>query len=287
MKTTSRYCLHSGPLTLLYIACTLAGWSRAEVIPIPPENVTASSEIGAPFNRQDDFIVDGSGLDGGQHTAAVQPNMWLSTGTGFGGDDPDPSVTFDLGAVYTITGFHVWNYNESPPNLTGRGVNSVTVEYGSTPELGSTLNEVTSFAEADGTASYTGQEFSGFTPFNARFINFDIHSNHGGDNNFYGLSEVQFQGSLGGIDLSVDGFVTSVVEGDRLGTLTTRSANPDDRFTYTLVPGAGDTDNGKFQIIADELQIGPHNFSTAADGSVFSIRVRSTGSPSGEQTDEV
>ena len=57
------------------------------------------------FDRQDDFIVDGSGLFGGQHTPAVQPNMWLSTGNGFGGIDPDPSVTFDLGAVYTITSF--------------------------------------------------------------------------------------------------------------------------------------------------------------------------------------
>ncbi|MDB2430111.1 hypothetical protein N9W62_08025, partial [Akkermansiaceae bacterium] len=82
--------------------------SRADIITIPTTNVSSSSEIGGGFNRQDDFIVDGSGLSGGQHTPTVQPNMWLSTGTAFGGDDPDPWVIFDLGAVYTISSFHVW-----------------------------------------------------------------------------------------------------------------------------------------------------------------------------------
>ncbi|MFK7911655.1 MAG: PEP-CTERM sorting domain-containing protein [Akkermansiaceae bacterium] len=172
------------------------GLANAAVITIPTGNVTASSEIGGTFNRQDDFLVDGSGLSGGTHVTAVQPNMWLSSGTAFGGDDPDPSVTFDLGAVYTINSFHVWNYNEAPPNLTARGVNSVSVEYGTTVGLGSTVSGITNFAEADGLNTYAGENFSGFTAFNARYIKFDINSNHGGDNNFYGLSEVQFDGVL-------------------------------------------------------------------------------------------
>ena len=170
--------------------------SNAAIISIAPGNVTASSQIGAPFDRQDDFIVDGSGLSGGQHTTAVQPNMWLSTGNGFGGIDPDPSVTFDLGAVYTITSFHVWNYNEAPPNLTGRGVNSVSVEFGTTLALGGTIAGITNFAQADGLNTYAGENFSGFAPFNAQFIRFDINSNHGDGNTFYGLSEVQFDGVL-------------------------------------------------------------------------------------------
>ena len=181
-------------LALIAISTPL---TDAALITIDPANVTASSEIPGPFNRQDDFIVNGNGLNGaGQHTAAVEPNMWLSTGTAFGGDDPDPSVIFNLGAVYTIDSFHVWNYNESPPNLTARGVNGVTVEYGTTPALGSVLAEVTSFTQADGTDTYTGENFSGFAPFVAQYIKFDILSNHGGDNNFYGLSEVQFDGTL-------------------------------------------------------------------------------------------
>ena len=71
--------------------------AEAAIITIAPANVTASSEIGGTFNRLDDYIVNGNGLTGGQHTSAVEPNMWLSAGTGFGGIDADPSVTFDLG----------------------------------------------------------------------------------------------------------------------------------------------------------------------------------------------
>ncbi len=179
----------------------------AAVINIPAGNVTASSEIGAPFNRQDDFIVDGSGLTGLQHNNTVEPNMWLSTGTSFGGIDPDPSMLFDLGAVYTINSFQVWNYNEVVPgsgiNLTNRGVNGVTVNFGATAALGSTVAGITNFAQADGTATYAGEVFDNtdFTPFNARFIQFDIASgvgvgNHGDGNTFYGLSEVQFDGVL-------------------------------------------------------------------------------------------
>ena len=110
--------------------------SNAAVITIAPGNVSSSSEIPPGFDRQDDYIVNGSGLTGGQH-ANDPPDgtMWLSTGDAFGGADPNPSVTFDLGAVYTINSFNVWNYNErtvSGVDLTGRGVNRVSVEFGLT-----------------------------------------------------------------------------------------------------------------------------------------------------------
>ena len=255
--------------------------SHAELITIPPGNVSSSSEIGAPFNRQDDFIVDGSGLVGGQHTPAVEPNMWLSTGTAFGGDDLDPFVMFDLGDIYTITSIHVWNYNESPPDLTARGVNTVTIEYGTTAALGSTLAGVTNFTKADGLATYAGEIFDSFAPFSARFIKFDIDTNHGGDNNFYGLSEVQFDGILGGLGLSQSNFSTAATQGDLVGTLSTPGGDPGDIFTYTFTDGVGGDDNDKFQIAGDELQIGTHDFSTAGDGEMFSVRVLSTGAPSG------
>ena len=267
--------------TLLVVSAT-AQVCRAEIISIDPTTgVTASSAIGAPFDRQDDFIVDGSGLIGGQHTPAVQPNMWLSTGNGFGGIDPDPSVTFDLGAVYTITSFHVWNYNEAPPNLTSRGVNSVSVEFGTTAALGGTVAGITNFAQADGLNTYAGEEFNTFAPFRARFIKFDINSNHGDGNTFYGLSEVQFNGNVGGLVVSPNSFVTSANQGAAVGTLTTPSGDAGDTFTYTLIAGTGDADNSKFQIVGAELQIGPHDFSGAAEGEEFSVRVLSAASPSG------
>ncbi|MDG1072863.1 MAG: PEP-CTERM sorting domain-containing protein [Akkermansiaceae bacterium] len=180
------------PLAALALAAIPA---QAALISIAPGNVTASTEIPG-FNRIDDHLVDGSGLTAGQHTTVVEPNMWLSAGNGFGGIDADPFVIFDLGAVYTINSFHVWNYNEAPPLLVNRGVNGVTVEYGETTGLGSTVPGISSFAIADGLATYAGEEFSSFTPFDARYIKFDINTNHGDGNTFYGLSEVQFDGEL-------------------------------------------------------------------------------------------
>jgi len=186
-------------LTSLFIAGAPPTMSDGAIINIAPGNVTASSEIPPGFNRLDDFIVDGSGMTGATHgNGPPDGTMWLSRGTDFGGDDLDPSVTFNLGAVYTINSFHVWNYNElaGATDLTGRGVNAVTVQFGTTPGLGSTVAGISNFARADATATYAGEEFNSFTPFNAQYIRFDIDSNHGGDNNFYGLSEVQFDGIL-------------------------------------------------------------------------------------------
>lgn len=169
----------------------------AALIVIPPSNVTSSSEIPPNFNRQDDFLVDNSGMTGDFH--AIGPpdgTMWLSRGNAFGGEDLDPFVRFDLGQPYTVNSFRVWNYNEvaGTTNLTGRGVNAVTVRFGLTESLGSAVSGITNFAQADGTNSYAGEVFDSFTPFTARYILFDIDSNHGGDNNFYGLSEVRFDG---------------------------------------------------------------------------------------------
>lgn len=197
------------PINLTKIPTTLAATAIAAALSIPSAEaalisidpatgVTASSEIPG-FDRIDDYIVS-NGLNGsGEHSSGADGVAWLSTGNTptFGNEDTDPSVTFDLGAVYTINSFHVWNYNE---NATGiqmtRGVDAVSVEYGTTAGLGSTVPGITNFAIADGTPTYTGEDFSGFTPFNARYIKFDIDSNHGDVNVFYGLSEVQFDGVL-------------------------------------------------------------------------------------------
>jgi hypothetical protein len=168
---------------------------------IPVLSVTPSTEIAGGFDRRAIYLVDGSGLVDGGHDGIPDGSMWLSMGTCCGGtEDLDPFVIFDLGEVYSITSFQVWNYNESTGgNLTERGVNEVTIEYGDTEALGSTVPGITNFAQAPEpvTTTYAGEVFDSFAPFSARYIKFDINSSHGGDNAFYGLSEVQFKGTLG------------------------------------------------------------------------------------------
>jgi hypothetical protein len=176
--------------------------SNAAIISIAPGNVSASTEL-VGFPRTVDHIVDGSGLSGGQHNNGANNVTWLSGGNCCGSAiDPSPWVEFDLGAVYTINSFHVWNYNEAAGGgLHTRGVRDVAINYGTTAALGSTVPGITQFAQANGLNTYAGEDFSGFAPFNAQFIRFDIASginvgNWGDTNTFYGLSEVQFDGVL-------------------------------------------------------------------------------------------
>lgn len=184
------------------VLCATCPAALAANIPVASANVSSSSQI-AGFNRIDDYIVNGNGLGiDGSHTTVPDLNMWLSSGGAFGGEDTDPFVLFDLGDEYIIDSIRVWNYNERSGfngadgfvPYTRRGVNEVAIEYGTTPALGATVPGITNFAEATGLSTYTGETFDGFTPFIARYIRFDIASNHGGDNNFYGLSEVRFDG---------------------------------------------------------------------------------------------
>lgn len=135
---------------------------------IGPNNVNASSElppVNLSFNCQDNFIIEGSRLARGQHGIVFDSSMWLSSGNSFSGIDPDPRVTFDLGAVYLISQIEVWNYNDnSLPNLTSREL----INFRVTPALGSSILRFPNFVQATGAEIYTGKIFNSFTPFSAR-----------------------------------------------------------------------------------------------------------------------
>src|SRR5262245_24467626 len=86
----------------LFAGLVLSSMSQASAAIITGETATASSTIGGGFNRLPIYAVNDSGLTSGQHNNAPDGFMWLSTGSGFGGVDPDPWFTVDLGAVYNI-----------------------------------------------------------------------------------------------------------------------------------------------------------------------------------------
>lgn len=143
-----------------------------------------SSERGG-FGRFAVNTVDGSGFDTINDTHDnAKDTGWQSAAAG----ETTPDITFDLGDVYVIDSFTVWNYNHDVQ--TSAGYQGVIITYGETTALGSTLTEVTSFSKADGTDTYTGETFDSFTPFTARYIKFDATSNYGSDRT--GLAEVRF-----------------------------------------------------------------------------------------------
>ena len=192
------------------VVASLSTAARAAII--TGETAAASSHIALTFNRVPSNAVNDSGLSAGDDLASTAdqthvrfpPNttMWLSTGSGFGGVDPNPTFTVDLGAVYDVTGVRVFNYNEfnepNGPDLTNRGVQRANVLVGETAPT-TPLGAVT-LAKATGLASYTGEFLNLMAltggPVRTRFFELDIQSNWGDANSFYGLSELQFEGTL-------------------------------------------------------------------------------------------
>jgi hypothetical protein len=193
-------------ITFLGAAATL-GFTSLAAQGVTISGVTiedVSSELVSGFDRQANYLVDGSGFDGGTGTHSITPDgaMWLNNGTFAGPNDPNAPgavITFDLGSNYLLSSLTVWNYNEflsGRPELLGRGANAVEIlvassEGGAFTSLGNfTFDIAPGLDNAD-----FGQDIdlSGFgAAGDARLVKFNITSNHGGDNNFVGLSEVRF-----------------------------------------------------------------------------------------------
>ncbi len=188
----------------------------ADPPPPPPADLltatihSVSSELITNFNRGAENVVNGSGLFlDGSHSITPDGTMWLNAGNGCCGDAPDPlgpeaEIVFDLGSVVSLDRMKVWNYNEMLPNrpeLLMRGV-----ALGDILTAGDDL-EFTTFAADVEFEIAPGDELEDFGQVidlagtNARYVKLALLANHGGDNDFLGLSEVQFferSGSLPG-----------------------------------------------------------------------------------------
>jgi len=191
----------------LAAAVAVAGFTlttpSANAAVISVADATASSFIPEPNTPVPDRgplnLIDGAGIDGSGDQAVVnfRPNMWLSDN-----NDTAGWVQFDLGAVYTIDSFEVWNYYEGWNGSEQRSVNGVSIVYGTTTadmiagtiDSSSTVPDITSFAIADTTDPYPGVVYTPASSFDARYIQFDISSTHGAT--FAGMADVQFEGTL-------------------------------------------------------------------------------------------
>lgn len=189
------------PLILVLVITQWVGRPASAVTITGVTIEDVSSELTTSFNRDADYVLDGSGLTGGQHGTTPDGTMWLNSGNGCCGDPADPTsggtgavVTFDLGANYDLTSFHVWNYNEGGGSFRFRGADDVEILVASSdvsPVFSSIANE--NFAVATGAATYAG-EMINLIASNVRLVRFNITSNHGGGDEFIGLSEIQFEG---------------------------------------------------------------------------------------------
>ena len=77
-----------------------------------------------------------------------------------------------------------------------------------------------------------------------------------------------------GISLSANSINENVTANTIVGTLSSTDANTGDTFTYTLIAGAGDTDNSAFNISGNSLKI--NNSPDFETKSSYSVRIRTT-----------
>ena len=186
---------------------------------ILPVTVTSVSSALVEYGRDGGNSVNGSGLTGlgsagSTHNIGESGLVWTTSGNIIAPNDLDPQITYDLGAVHQVTKIREWGYNDPTVNLVLgtsamiMGPNQVEI-FTSTDNVTFTSAGTVNFALASGTAGYTGNEIAVSLPA-ARYIRFDIKSNHAGalfdgtgtnpgtiDNRgLTGLSEVRFEGTL-------------------------------------------------------------------------------------------
>ena len=169
---------------------------------LDPTNATAESWYNP---RLPGNTINGSGMTPNNPVtptstcSTVASNMWLSNG------DTATWIAFDLGSVQTITGFHLWNYNEgnSSSQFWGRGVEDATMYVGTTmpvnnasygsqgPAWGASAGTF-AFAEATG-AGYTGNDYTFSAPVTTQYIELYVGSNFGTSDNYTGISQIRFE----------------------------------------------------------------------------------------------
>lgn len=170
---------------------TAAAPSEIEVSGVTVASV--SSALTSGFARAAANTINESGLASAQHGTVPDGTMWLSNGLFAAPNDPLPAeITWDLGTNVDLSSLHVWNYNENaPPDLSTRG--SRLVEILTTDTAGGPFVSRGTFTlyRASGRATEPGQHLD-LSVANVRQVKFNITANHGGDNQFAGLSEVKF-----------------------------------------------------------------------------------------------
>ncbi len=119
-------------------------------------------------------------------------SMWNAS-YGKHGPDENAIVEFDLGKVYTLSHFRVWNYNSIPH----RGFASVVITVSEEGKQWRTVPIRYEFAQAPKSDNYLGEEHP--LPVVARYIRFHCDRTHrtGGQPDVAGLGKVRFVGKLG------------------------------------------------------------------------------------------
>lgn len=156
-----------------------SAFASAQAADIAISSVTASSTF-YTYNAAN--LINGNGLSGDLHSGNWEAK-WLLDGatTGY--------LTFDLGGLFKVGSTTIWNYG---PGCCGEGrsVRDLSISLSTD---GVNYTEFGSFVLSQPLTDPFAGETLALGDTKARFVRFDIQSNHG-DGDYTGLSEVKFNG---------------------------------------------------------------------------------------------
>lgn len=131
--------------------------------------------------------INESGLTGDKHSNDVY-DMWISAA-----GEPAPAwIQYEFDKVYQLHEMLVWNFN-GPFILIGSGIKSVTVEHSIDGYDWKQIDNVSQFAQATGTTSYTYNTVIDFNDIAVKYVKITANSNwNSALFSQFGLSEVRF-----------------------------------------------------------------------------------------------
>jgi hypothetical protein len=189
--------------TIVFAAVLFAGvTSSLHSAIIDPISATASGPSNTYGTRVADNTINGSELSGigpvlsqGHDATSPDSTMWLTDNT------QTATIQWDLGAQFSLTDIHMWNYNEYYGNPSQpfyeRGVQTADVQVSKTGLAGSWTDlGVMTFLPATGSTSYSGSDYP-LAVNDARYVQFNVLSSFGGigaGDNYTGISEIRFVG---------------------------------------------------------------------------------------------
>ena len=215
-------------------------------------------------------------------------NNWISMNVGISGPGvPEPGFRVnhaetDIGILFRFNGQTELFDNGANQGAQGSfnptvGARRVTIDY--LFDSFADGSPVTMTASVDGTEVFNGGGFTWDNNGSAFYMELENLESTLIDNlSISGVSTEGFFLSAQAVD-----FLSSAPDGTPVATLSGALDGTPEPTTFSLVAGEGDTDNPKFQIVGDQLQLGAgFDFLNEPDGSTYSVRIGGTGNDSGE-----
>ncbi len=203
-------------------------WSAHAGTRIPLGDTAASASTTYP-NRDPKYAVNGAGLSGDQHSNAGDYATWMTQSSGA---ISGAWFRVDLGQVYPLDSFKLWNFNfwHATVATTNRGIQRAEVylssassnpgsDFSNTAVWTRVLPSVT-FAKAPGQSTYTGEPHVSLAGHSGRWLALRVLANFGGSGaDTVGLSELQVFANSTPIVNALSASVTSETQAVLAGAL--------------------------------------------------------------------